>query len=210
MGGRRMKRANGRFAVVVATALAVAPFTGTEVRGQERAVDPDLPPHMQDADKEAFMKSREEHFALMRGMPAFLPYNPRLKALQELADQEARSAEIDPAFWTQIGPAPIPIPHLPFTVGRQHDEREPPSVITADLAIAEDEPHRLSRAHFSLIRDGRAILVRDLNSTLGTIVNGQPLGHAFPVDSAPLRQGENKLVAGGAESPFVFVVTLAS
>jgi hypothetical protein len=103
-----MKRASGRFAVVVAAALAVSPFTGTEVRAQERSVDPDLPPHMQDADKEAFMRAREEHFALMRGMPAFLPYNPRLKALRELAEQEKRLPQIDPAFWTQLGPAPIP------------------------------------------------------------------------------------------------------
>jgi CRP/FNR family transcriptional regulator, cyclic AMP receptor protein len=52
-------------------------------------------------------------------------------------------------------------------------------------------------------------LVRDLNSTLGTIVNGQPLGRDFPIDSAPLRQGENSVVAGGDGSPFAFVVTLA-
>jgi photosystem II stability/assembly factor-like uncharacterized protein len=102
-----MKRANGRFAVVVATALATAPLTGT-ARGQEKVVDPDLPPHMQAMDKEAFLRAREEHFALMRGFPAFLPYNPRLKALRELTEQEARLPEIDPAFWTQIGPAPIP------------------------------------------------------------------------------------------------------
>jgi CRP/FNR family transcriptional regulator, cyclic AMP receptor protein len=108
-----------------------------------------------------------------------------------------------------IGPEPVRIPHLPFTVGRQHDQHEPPSVITPDLAIGEDQPHRLSRAHFMLIRDGDDILVRDLNSTLGTIVNGQPLGRDFPVDSAPLRQGENSLVAGGDGSPFAFVVTLA-
>jgi CRP/FNR family cyclic AMP-dependent transcriptional regulator len=108
-----------------------------------------------------------------------------------------------------IGPNPIKIPHLPFTIGRQHDQHEPPSVITPDLAIPEDEPHRLSRAHFSLIKDGDDILVRDLNSTLGTIVNGQPLGRDFPIDSAPLRQGDNSVVAGGDGSPFAFVVTLA-
>jgi hypothetical protein len=108
-----------------------------------------------------------------------------------------------------IGPEPIRIPHLPFTVGRQHDQHEPSSVITPDLAIGEDAPHRLSRAHFMLLRDDDDILVRDLNSTLGTIVNGQPLGRDFPVDSAPLRQGDNSLVAGGAGSPFAFVVTLA-
>jgi CRP/FNR family transcriptional regulator, cyclic AMP receptor protein len=108
-----------------------------------------------------------------------------------------------------IGPRPITIPHLPFTVGRHHDQNEPPSVITPDLAIAEDEPHRLSRAHFMLIRDGNNTLVRDLNSTLGTIVNGQALGRDFPVDSAPLNKGDNSVVAGGADSPFAFVVTLA-
>ena len=68
----------------------------------------------------------------------------------------------------------------------------------------DDEPHRLSRAHFSLIRDDRDILVRDLNSTLGTIVNGRPLGRDFPVDSAPLRKGDNSVVAGGDGSPFAF------
>ena len=109
-----------------------------------------------------------------------------------------------------IGPAPIRIPHLPFTIGRRHDQHEPAAVITPDLAITEDAPHRLSRAHFMLLRDGNDILVRDLNSTLGTIVNGRPLGRDFPVDSEPLRPGENSVVAGGADSPFAFVVTLAS
>jgi hypothetical protein len=108
-----------------------------------------------------------------------------------------------------IGPHPIKIPHLPFTIGRQHDKHEPSSVITPDLAIPEEQPHRLSRAHFMLIRDDDEILVRDLNSTLGTIVNDQPLGHDFPIDSAPLRKGDNSVVAGGAGSPFAFVVTLA-
>jgi CRP/FNR family transcriptional regulator, cyclic AMP receptor protein len=108
-----------------------------------------------------------------------------------------------------IGPEPVSIAHLPFTVGRQHDQDEPSSVITPDLAIVEDAPHRLSRAHFMLIRDRDGILVRDLNSTLGTIVNGRPLGRDFPVDSEPLHQGENSVVAGGDGSPFAFVVTLA-
>jgi len=108
-----------------------------------------------------------------------------------------------------IGPDPIPIPHLPFTVGRRPDDHEPGSVIPADLAIAEDEPHRLSRAHFSLISDEGRILVRDLNSTLGTTVNGQPLGRDFPVDSAPLHKGENTVVAGGDGSTFVFSVNLS-
>ena len=47
-------------------------------------------------------------------------------------------------------------------------------------------------------------LVRDLRSTLGTMVNGQPIGGNFRTDDALLRAGENEVIAGGADSPFVF------
>lgn len=136
-----MKRSGGGFAAVVATALAVASFMGSDVTGgpgggaagQPGVVDPDLPPHMQFADKEAFMRAREEHLALMRGMPAFLPYNPRLRALQELAELELRTPRIDPAFWTQIGPAPIPN-------GQTQAPQNPVSGRTVAIAVHPTNP----------------------------------------------------------------------
>jgi hypothetical protein len=51
--------------------------------------------------------------------------------------------------------------------------------------------------------------VRDLCSTLGTIVNGEPIGDHFRGDDAPLRAGENEVIAGGVDSPFVFSVSIA-
>ena len=108
-----------------------------------------------------------------------------------------------------VGADLIPITRLPFIVGRRPDEDEAPPVITPDLAIPEPPPYRLSRAHFSLLAREGGVVVRDLNSTLGTLVNDRPLGRDFPVDSAPLHQGENTLVAGGKGSPFVFAVTLS-
>jgi len=51
--------------------------------------------------------------------------------------------------------------------------------------------------------------VRDLRSTLGTIVNGEPIGEHFRGDDAPLRVGENEVIAGGVDSPFVFSVFIA-
>jgi hypothetical protein len=48
--------------------------------------------------------------------------------------------------------------------------------------------------------------VRDLCSTLGTIVNGEPIGDHFRTDDARLRSGENEVIAGGVDSPFVFSV----
>ena len=107
-----------------------------------------------------------------------------------------------------IGVAPIAITRLPFTLGRQPAEHEVPPVITPDLAIPEPGPYRLSRAHFSVIAQGGEVVVRDLASTLGTIVNDRAIGRDFPVDTAPLHQGENTIVAGGKGSPFVFRVTL--
>ena len=51
--------------------------------------------------------------------------------------------------------------------------------------------------------------VRDLRSTLGTIVNGEPIGEHFRSDDALLRPGENEVIAGGLDSPFVFSVLIA-
>jgi hypothetical protein len=108
-----------------------------------------------------------------------------------------------------IGADLISIARLPFTVGREPQEDEAAAFITPDLAIPEPPPYRLSRAHFSVIARGGEVMVRDLNSTLGTLVNDRPLGRDFPVDSAPLHNGPNTLVAGGKGSPFVFTVTLS-
>jgi CRP-like cAMP-binding protein len=107
-----------------------------------------------------------------------------------------------------VGAEPIAITRLPFTLGRQPADDEAPPVITPDLAIPEPGPYRLSRAHFSLIAQGGEVVVRDLASTLGTIVNDRAIGRDFTVDTARLRQGENTIVAGGKGSPSVFRVTL--
>jgi CRP/FNR family transcriptional regulator, cyclic AMP receptor protein len=115
----------------------------------------------------------------------------------------------DPGARSFIGAEPIAITRLPFTLGRQPNEDEAPPMITADLAIPEPGPYRLSRAHFSLIASNGEVVVRDLASTLGTIVNDRPIGRDFPADSAPLHKGENTIVAGGKGSPFAFRVTLS-
>ena len=51
--------------------------------------------------------------------------------------------------------------------------------------------------------------MRDLSGTLGTIVNGEPIGTHFRTDDAPLRAGENEVIAGGMDSSFVFSVFVA-
>jgi photosystem II stability/assembly factor-like uncharacterized protein len=71
--------------------------------------EPDLPPdHAGKQDKEAFMRAREEHIALLRGVPHFQDHDPRVRAIGVMKAQESEAPLIDPSFWTQIGPAPIP------------------------------------------------------------------------------------------------------
>jgi CRP/FNR family transcriptional regulator, cyclic AMP receptor protein len=75
-----------------------------------------------------------------------------------------------------------------------------------DLKLDDTVPFRLSRNHFMIEKRDGNYYVRDLCSTLGTIVNGEPIGDHFRGDDAALRAGENEVIAGGVDSPFVFSV----
>jgi CRP/FNR family transcriptional regulator, cyclic AMP receptor protein len=106
-------------------------------------------------------------------------------------------------------PSSLRLNDLPFVVGRRPVAGEGAPLWEPDLTLNDSEPFRLSRNHFIIeLRDG-GLHVRDLCSTLGTIVNGQPIGNHFRMDDAPLRAGENEIVAGGVDSPFVFSVLIA-
>ena len=78
-----------------------------------------------------------------------------------------------------------------------------------DLKLDDTVPFRLSRTHFVIEKRDECYYVRDLSSTLGTIVNGEPIGNHFRGDDAPLRAGENEVIAGGVDLPFVFSVFIA-
>jgi len=106
-------------------------------------------------------------------------------------------------------PTSLELGDLPFVVGRRPVEGEGTPLWEPDLTLNDTEPFRLSRNHFIIeVRDG-CYHVRDLCSTLGTIVNGEPIGNHFRTDDALLRAGENVIVAGGVDSPFVFSVSIA-
>jgi CRP/FNR family transcriptional regulator, cyclic AMP receptor protein len=105
-----------------------------------------------------------------------------------------------------IGAKAIRIETLPFIVGRTPSPGESEPRQHPDLSISDKEPFRLSRDHFMIARIAGHIVVQDLESTLGTVVNGRPIGRHFASDSAELRGGENRILAGGIGSPFEFHV----
>lgn len=127
------------------------------------------------------------------------------------ADRPVPPAEISisakhPDLRRQMGTDPIAIEKLPFIVGRKPVTGEAGPGVALDLRLEDDEPFALSRAHFMVLRGADGYAVRDLNSTLGTSVNGQAIGHHFKADMARLRSGANEVVAAGRNSPFVFTI----
>src|SRR5215472_8435145 len=104
---------------------------------------------------------------------------------------------------------PVGLGALPFVIGRRPLAGEGLPSLQPDLMLDDTAPFRLSRNHFLIERRDEGYHVRDLGSTLGTIVNGEPIGHYFRTDDASLRAGENEVIAGGMDSSFVFSVFIA-
>jgi CRP/FNR family transcriptional regulator, cyclic AMP receptor protein len=105
--------------------------------------------------------------------------------------------------------AKLELSDLPFVVGRGAVAREGLPPLSPDLKLDDTVPFRLSRNHFMIEKRDGSYYVRDLCSTLGTIVNGEPIGENFRSDDAPLVAGDNEVIAGGVDSPFVFSVLIA-
>jgi CRP/FNR family cyclic AMP-dependent transcriptional regulator len=132
------------------------------------------------------------------------------------ARRDADSQTINNAYLAAKSPwlqrqlhAPLGLGDLPFIVGRGLAAGEGPPPLQPDLKLDDTVPFRLSRNHFMIEKRYGSYYVHDLCSTLGTIVNGEPIGDHFRGDDAPLRSGENEVIAGGVDSPFVFSVFIA-
>ena len=102
-----------------------------------------------------------------------------------------------------LPPEGLVIDTYPYVVGRLSQKGES---IGVNLTLEDSEPFRMSRVHFAILRTEDGHQVRDLESTLGTSVNGVFLGRRFGSDLASLKRGENIIAAGGVDSPFRFRV----
>jgi hypothetical protein len=107
-----------------------------------------------------------------------------------------------------VGSDPIPVTRLPFLVGRtaSTDERDP--IIQPDLPLKESPPHLLSRRHFLLFAEDGKLFVRDLDSTLGTQVNGEPIGRDHEASVAELKPGDNRVAPGDGDSSYAFIISV--
>ncbi len=115
-----------------------------------------------------------------------------------------------PELGDAMGQGGLHLDRFPFAVGRRPSSDEPPAQVPIQLPLADAMPYRLSRQHFCVTRERDGYAVIDMGSMLGTEVDGEFLGRDFPSDIKRLAPGEHRIVAGGADSPFVFRLLLES
>jgi CRP-like cAMP-binding protein len=113
------------------------------------------------------------------------------------------------ALRERIGAQPISVDQLPFLVGRRPWPGEKVPKRIPNLLLDDRHPFRMSRQHFVIASNRGELVVRDLDSALGTSVNGEPIGSHFRSDIAELKLGENRIVAGGFDSDFAFTVLVS-
>src|SRR6202030_1174337 len=105
------------------------------------------------------------------------------------ADSQTAEASVSNAYVAAKHPwlqrqlhTPLALGNLPFVVGRAPVAGEELPLLPLDLKLDDTPPFRLSRNHLMVEKRGGSYHVRDLRSTLGTIVNGEPIGTHFRTD----------------------------
>lgn len=104
----------------------------------------------------------------------------------------------------QIGTEGVTVGALPFHVGRGDPSGKTPPLSDSGLLLRAAQESQISPLHFAIEEDDGRIVLRDLDSHLGTVVNGARVAHYEYASSADLRFGNNDVQTGGSESPYRF------
>jgi CRP/FNR family cyclic AMP-dependent transcriptional regulator len=113
-----------------------------------------------------------------------------------LPDSERLAAE--------YGMAAIDVRHLPFQVGNRYGGETLPMASNHACCIPARGDTNLAAPHFEILRRDGRIGVRDLGTSNGTTINGTAINRTSLNAFAPLRAGDNTVIAGRAASPFRF------
>lgn len=114
---------------------------------------------------------------------------------------------LTPLAGESLGGRPVSIDQFPYRIGRQVDTNNP--LYHNDLSIPDREPFHVSRNHCMVSwLDGRCFLL-DRGSRLGTVVNGIMIGGGQRTGRVELRDGDNEVRIGAANTPYRFRITVA-
>ncbi|HWK43640.1 MAG TPA: cyclic nucleotide-binding domain-containing protein [Stellaceae bacterium] len=106
------------------------------------------------------------------------------------------------------GMAAVAVDRLPFVISNKYGSEATPLPSLTNYVVAAFGKAELSCPHFSIEQHRNRIEVHDLGSRHGTWVNGTKFSWGGNRPAAELREGENHVTAGHAESPFRFVIAV--
>ncbi len=109
---------------------------------------------------------------------------------------------------SQIDGAGVVIEGLPYTVGRQVLANEPTLATPNELFLQVDESGALSPRHFVIEDLFGDLIVHDLDSEAGTLVNGKRIAQNEDSRVSLLQAGRNNIQIGGPDSPIRFTLVI--
>jgi hypothetical protein len=117
---------------------------------------------------------------------------------------EIRLLPGSPAVESQIGDDGVVIEKLPFRVGRRAIAGDPSTQGSAELLLRTTKAFEMAPQHFVIEEEHGRLLIRDLGSVLGTLVNGIRIAQFEESDSVPLKMGVTEIQVGGLDSSIQF------
>ncbi|WP_281300312.1 MULTISPECIES: cyclic nucleotide-binding domain-containing protein [unclassified Iodidimonas] len=108
------------------------------------------------------------------------------------------------AMIKQMGEDGVIIEKLPFTLGLRTGQSDGGKTSDQHLLLGALKDYALSPEHFELEKRDGYLIIRDMGSYLGTIVNDQPLSRFGQEATAILHMGANSVIAGPKSAPYQF------
>lgn len=102
----------------------------------------------------------------------------------------------------------VHVKQLPFAVGNTRVSGDMARLSDQSLMLPLPTASDLDARHFELFRRGPDVLIRDLGSKFGTVVNGQHVSKYEKISEVALEVGENTVGTGGLNSKVTFLITL--
>jgi hypothetical protein len=113
---------------------------------------------------------------------------------------------LTPEASRELGEACVPVNRFPFRIGRKSESADPFS--SNELGLSDAASGQVSINHCAVVRVGQRYFLIDRGSRLGTVVNGMAIGGHAHTGCVELKDWNNEIVLGTADSPYRVRLTI--
>jgi hypothetical protein len=113
---------------------------------------------------------------------------------------------LTPEATRELGGACVSVNRFPFRVGRRAESRDP--FAANELGLSDAASPQVSINHCAVVRVGQRYFLIDRGSRLGTVVNGVAIGGHARTGCVELKDWNNEIALGDADSPYRLRLTI--